>query len=329
MERTLTTYTWRAAEFGDLPAIRALLEVTAAAANNPSLPTLADLEREWDDEYSDAARDSQLVLDEAGQALAYGRVFASPRPEEEIRCFMDDEVQPDHVVELHDELLDWLEARGRAKLAEIAAATGFTGRRLMRVGAPDFQTERLARYARHGFTPIRYFYRMRRDLSQPIPDRPLPAGLRLTTYAEAPELDERVREAFNDAWRDHWSFEPISARDWQQFMIGRSVFRPDLTFLVLDGDEIAAFSLNRVDPEENTRQGYSAGWVGTLGTRRAWRKRGLASALVVASMRAFKAAGLQFASLGVDAHNPTGALGLYEKMGFVSYRTTVAYEKDA
>jgi len=329
MEQTLVTYAWRPAEFDDLPKILALFEVTAAAAGNPSLPTLADLEREWDDAFSDPVTDSRIVLDEAGRVVAFARLFANPEPEEEIRCFFDDEVHPDHMAELHDPLLDWLEARGRAKAAEIAAATGCTSRRLLRVGGPEQQVERLARYARHGYAPIRYFFRMRRDLSQPIPDRPLPDGLRLTTYAQSPELDARVMDAFNDSFRDHWSFEPITARDWQQFMIGRTTFRPDLTYIVLDGDEVAAFSLNRVDPEETARQGYSAGWIGTLGTRRGWRKRGLASALLVEGMRAFKAEGLEYAALGVDAHNPTGALGLYESLGFVSYRTTVAYEKDA
>ncbi len=329
MEQTLVTYAWRPAEYADLPNILDLLHATAAASGNISLPTLADLEREWDDEFSDPATDSQIVLDEDGRAVAFGRLFANPHPEEELRCFTDDEVHPDHAAELHDPLLDWLEARGRAKLAEIASATGHTGRRLLRVGAAEQQTEHLARYARHGYAPIRYFFRMRRDLSQPIPDRPLPDGLRLTTYAEAPELDARVMDAFNDSFRDHWSFEAISARDWQQFVIGRTTFRPDLTHLVLDGGEVAAFSLNRVDPEETARQGYSAGWIGTLGTRRGWRKRGLASALLVESMRAFQAEGLEFATLGVDAHNPTGALGLYESLGFVSYKTTVAYEKEA
>jgi len=329
MEKTLTTYAWRAAEFADLPDILALLEVTAKASLNPSLPTLADLEREWDDEFSNPATDTQLVRAEDGRAVAYARMFANPRPTEEARCFFDDEVHPNYEAELHDDVLDWMETRGRAKLAEIAAATGFTGRRLLRVGGPDHQTERFERYERHGFAPIRYFFRMRRDLSEPIPDRPLPAGLRLTTYAEAPEWDERLRLAFNEAFSDHWSYEPISARDWQQFIIGRTTFRPDLTYIVLDGDEVAAFSLNRVDPEETSRQGYSAGWIGSLGTRRAWRKRGLASTLLVTSMQAFLAEGLQFASLGVDAHNPTGALGLYEGLGFVSYRRMVAYEKDA
>lgn len=329
MERTLTTYAWRAAEFADLPNILALLHATAAASGNISLPSLADLEREWDDEFSDPLTDTQLVLDEGGRAVAFVRLFANPRPEEELRCFADDEVHPDHEAELHDAVLDWLEARARAKLAEIAAATGHTGRRLLRVGAAEQQTERLARYARHGFAPIRYFFRMRRDLSQAIPERPLPAGLRLTTFAQSPELDARLREAFNESFRDHWSFEAVSARDWETFFIRRTTFRPDLTFIVLDGNEIAAFSLNRVDPAETPRQGYSAGWVGTLGTRRAWRKRGLASALLVESMRAFRAEGLEYAVLGVDAHNPTGALGLYESLGFVSYKTTVAYEKNA
>jgi ribosomal protein S18 acetylase RimI-like enzyme len=143
-----------------------------------------------------------------------------------------------------------------------------------------------------------------------------------------PERDEALRQAFNEAFSDHWQSERVMPEEWQQFFIQRSIFRPDLTRIVLDGDEIAAFSINLVDPAENEREGTRAGWVGSLGTRRAWRKRGLASSLLVESMRAFQAEGLQFAKLGVDAENPTGALGLYERLGFVTIRRSVAYAKD-
>src|SRR5690606_18977424 len=124
-------------------------------------------------------------------------------------------------------------------------------------------------------------------------------------------------QALDEAFRDHWGNEPISAEDWELFFVGSSNFRPDLTPVALDGDEVAAVSFNTVDPEENARQAQSTGWIRTLGTRRPWRKRGLASALLVWSMRAFREAGLDTATLGVDAENPTGALGLYEGLGFV------------
>jgi len=182
-------------------------------------------------------------------------------------------------------------------------------------------------YERRGFRPMRHFYRMRRDLSEPIPDRPLPERLEWRNYSA--EIDERLRLADNEAFLDHWSHEPISANDWQQFIVGRESFRADLTWAVMDGEEVAAFSLNRFDPEEAEREGYRPGWIGSLGTRRPWRKRGLASALLVKSMRTFKEAGLDSAVLGVDAQNPTGALGLYEGLGFVVVKRTIAYEKQA
>ena len=44
-------------------------------------------------------------------------------------------------------------------------------------------------------------------------------------------------------------------------------------------------------------------------------------------MRAFQAAGLEYAGLGVDAENPTGALGLYESLGFKPYMRNITFHK--
>ena len=318
-------YTWRPATQADVPALYPLLLAAAAAEDNPTVPTLEDVAREFNDPWSNPATDSRVAVAPDGSLAAYARIFANPAPEEEARAYLDDVIHPDHEARLHDAVLDWLVAQGTQRVRAIAAAQpgGFDGPLMLRLGTVDTQTARMARYERFGFQPIRYFYRMRRDLSQPIPDRPLPEGLTLTTYR--PEIGEAVRLADNEAFLDHWGHEPISPDDWQQFLVGHSAFRADLTPVVFDGDEVAAFSLNRVSPEENARQGYTTGWIGSLGTRRPWRHKGLASALLVWSMLAFKAEGLQFATLGVDAENPTGALGLYEKLGFVSYRRMIAF----
>jgi ribosomal protein S18 acetylase RimI-like enzyme len=176
-----------------------------------------------------------------------------------------------------------------------------------------------------GFAPVRYFYRMRRDLSQPIPTIQLPEGLTLRGYT--PDLNRAMMQTFNETFLDHWSFEPITEKDWEMFFMQRDGFRPDLSFVVMDGAEMAAFAFNVVNAEENKLAGMAAGWVQDLGTRRPWRKRGLATALLCESMRAFKAAGLDYALLGVDSENPTGALGVYERVGFVPYKHFMALEK--
>ncbi len=59
----------------------------------------------------------------------------------------------------------------------------------------------------------------------------------------------------------------------------------------------------------------------------AWRRRGLAKALLARSLVAAREAGFTSAGLGVDAENPTGALGLYESLGFAPERTGIAYRK--
>jgi ribosomal protein S18 acetylase RimI-like enzyme len=323
----LSSYTWRPAERGDLAGIHALLGATHAASGNSRVPSLADLEREFDDPWSPPAANSRLALAPDGTVAALGRLYANPNPEEISRAWMDVELHPTYRDQaLEDSLMGWLAARGSARLAEIAADTGFRGPRMLRTGCDEQASADRALLERHGFQPARYFYRMRRDLSQPIPDRPLPAGLSLSDYQ--PALAERLRQALNEAFADHWQPEYVTVDDWQMFFVQHSTFRPDLTRVVLDGDEVAAFSLSRLDEAENARQGYTTGWVWSLGTRRAWRKRGLASCLLVEAMRAFQAQGLQFATLGVDAENLTGALGLYEKLGFVTFRTSMAYIKD-
>jgi ribosomal protein S18 acetylase RimI-like enzyme len=95
----------------------------------------------------------------------------------------------------------------------------------------------------------------------------------------------------------------------------------------MDGAEVAGFSLNGVSVEENARHGRSEAWVEELAVRRPWRKRGVATALLCASMHAFKAEGLQHAILGVDTQNLSGALRVYERVGFKSVRRYTQFEK--
>ncbi len=92
---------------------------------------------------------------------------------------------------------------------------------------------------------------------------------------------------------------------------------------------MAAYALNFVFDADNARRGERTAHVGLLGTRPAWRRRGAAAWLLSASLQAFAAAGYETATLNVDAANPTGALGLYEGLGFEVSKRYVAYSKPA
>jgi ribosomal protein S18 acetylase RimI-like enzyme len=73
--------------------------------------------------------------------------------------------------------------------------------------------------------------------------------------------------------------------------------------------------------------GVREAWVGQVGTRPAWRRRGLASLLLATALAGYRRAGYQRAGLGVDTENASGALGLYERLGFVVDHRSVTWQK--
>ena len=62
--------------------------------------------------------------------------------------------------------------------------------------------------------------------------------------------------------------------------------------------------------------GTDHGWLERISTRRRWRGRGVAKAMIASAMWALRERGMSHAALGVDTENPSGAFALYENLGF-------------
>src|SRR5690625_2673681 len=146
-------------------------------------------------------------------------------------------------------LLAWQEQVGRAKIA--AASTSARGRLLVHLDDHVAAARRLVERA--GFRQLRVFLELSRPLSAELPTAPLDTGLRITGYT--PALSEPVREAHNEAFVDHWGSEPRSRADSERTLAGRH-FRPDWSFVVLAGDEVAGYALTsayRAEDRKSTR----------------------------------------------------------------------------
>ena len=130
-------------------------------------------------------------------------------------------------------------------------------------------------------------------------------------------------ECAQESFADHWDFRRIPFDVWRSFMAADSRFDPELWWLAEDGDELAGVCLNfwhfSGDP--------TFGWIGTLGVRRPWRRRGLGLALLRHSFVDFKRRGATRVGLGVDAENTTGAVRLYERAGMRPVRRNDAYDR--
>jgi len=293
----------------DLPALLDLLLAANRADSIDTPETLADIEHEFDDPWSYPERDAVVVAGPKGTLAGFARLFVNPRPnpDPESAAFLVLTVHPEQRDQgLETCLLDWLEARGRERLR------GTTTRRL-RIARPDHLKPDVERLLGRGYSPIRFYFRMGRDLHSP-PGLTIPPGIKLRTYA--PEWADQLWAAHAAAFSDHWGYVIESHDEFQEFVLGSANFRPDLSLLACAGAEVAAYAINRVHAEHNARTGVLEGVIGLIGTQRAWRGQGLATALIGESLRRFADAGLERATLTVDAENTTGALGLYERLGF-------------
>lgn len=171
-----------------------------------------------------------------------------------------------------------------------------------------------------GFEIVRWFTSMDRDLAHDVPAGTVPDGVRLVPLTAA--NDAATMAAVVAAFQDHWGSAPITAEEWHQTVRGE-FFRDDLTFVAVPADAgpegpVLGAALTLVTPEDFPLQGYTSSYLATLGVTREARGKGVASALLTAVLRATAEAGLERVVLDVDTASPTGALGLYERAGFVA-----------
>jgi ribosomal protein S18 acetylase RimI-like enzyme len=106
-------------------------------------------------------------------------------------------------------------------------------------------------------------------------------------------------------------------------MAGDDSYDPALWFLAVEGQELVAICIcRRYGPEEK-----DTGYISSLGVRRAWRRQGIAQALLLHAFGEFYNRGTYKVDLGVDAESLTGATELYKKVGMSVIRQFDMYEK--
>jgi len=159
-----------------------------------------------------------------------------------------------------------------------------------------------------GFQRVRSFFRLVTDVTGPVPAPAWPPAAELRPFD--PDVHGRALHAAElEAFADEWAYVPLPYDRWRERALGRTGLDPSLMPVVWSGEEVVAFSRNYA------KRNGDWGWIGTLGVRPAWRRRGLGLALLHESFRRFRETGETAVALGVDVENPTGATRLYERAG--------------
>lgn len=147
---------------------------------------------------------------------------------------------------------------------------------------------------------------MRRPLGEPLDHPAPPDGIAFRTFesGDAATVHSLLDEAYT-AWDE--SYVPMAHGDWVSWMTGDSEFDASVWWLAKREGELVGCALF-----------WNSGWLKDLAVRERERGRGLGAALVGLGLIEFTRRGVRRAGLKVDAANPTGAVRLYERLGFVT-----------
>ncbi|KQN86439.1 GNAT family N-acetyltransferase [Arthrobacter sp. Leaf69] len=317
-----TRLQWRPAVTDDLDSWAALIARTADVERPVWFERRADLEQVLESQANPAAANTILGFDAQATARAYGRITKNPEGEKAIGYGCVDPVWQGRGIGAG--LLGWMEARTRQRFAE-DAVPGSSPR--LRLHMEEQHTHQAALFGDAGYRIVRYYHEMHRPLTDHLPEARLDDGLEIVGFG--PALHEPVRLAHNEAFRDHWGSEPRDEEAWG-FVVNDPLARPDLSAVAVERStgRVAGYQLASHDAVSAGTRGYKEGYTDLLGVRREFRGRGVAQALLADAMRRFAAAGMDKASLDVDSENPTGALALYAKMGYVPVNSSMAWDKE-
>jgi ribosomal protein S18 acetylase RimI-like enzyme len=315
---------WRHATTGDIDAI-VDCEREIGARDHPHYVTpREEIADDFAQSYVDIATDTILALGADGTVLGWGLAIVPPGQDSLVRSILVGGVRPaSRGLGIGRQLFAWQKGRGMQQLA--ASEKTLPGWLMAFVPERAVETVDLLEHA--GLSVARYFLELRRDLAEPIESVAVDPGVRIESFA--PEWSRATHASRDDAFRDHWGSQPASDEQWHS-LVGREVSRADLSSIAIGtnaaGDEeVAGLVMVSVNEEDWPGQGFSSAYIDLVGVPRAWRKRGIASALITNTLHAVAAAGLERAVLDVDAESPTGALGLYTGLGFRESNRSMAF----
>jgi mycothiol synthase len=173
-----------------------------------------------------------------------------------------------------------------------------------------------------GYREVRRFELRRVDFTgEPPPPRDVEG---ITVRGFRLEEAHRLYDAHVDAFADHWGEGRETYEDFRHHQFDAPDHDSELWFVAWDGDEVAGY----VGAQEKSREDPSRGYIGLLGVRPPYRRRGLGEALLRTAFRGLHARGLQGADLHVDADSVTGATRLYERVGMSAHPRFATWEKE-
>jgi mycothiol synthase len=309
----MTDVTFRQWRRDDLAAMADIINARVEVEGEGEPVTATSLAEHYDHlQRCDPVADLVVAEDASGAVVGYARTTWNDVKSGHRDYWLASEALSS-VPGLDATMLDWAIARATAN----AATHVHNLKRLRKVVAVG--GARHALLVHRGFGADGFSATMVRPALGDVGDRSLPAGLVIRSVTDA---DLRaIWEADIDAFRDHADFAEPTDEDWERFR-DEAAAGTELWQVAWDDVGVVGQVRTRVRDGEAERIGRRRAWTEDISTRHDWRGRGVASALITASLQDLASRGFDEAALSADTESPFGSFRLYESLG---YREVIRY----
>ncbi len=317
---TFVGYNWRAMNLDDAKALVHFDQVCSQVDGS----TKAGSMETWNERLADQAHaelNCVLAINSERNVIAAGWIHYSPG-HDQVRAFLDGRVHPEYRNQgIGKALLNWLEARACEHLQAIADGR----QQILRIMFYDRPAGAIELFKEHGFTFMYAEVEMRYNLQRPLPDYSISPNSLMETYK--PENKREFYSIYKDAFLTRTD-NIMSEAAWASHFTNPEdeEFRPGLSLLLKKDGHPVGYTICHVE-KTGTGVFSEEPWITQMGVRRAWRRRGIASGLLVECLRQMSKAGYTNGMLSVNRNNPQ-ASRLYERLGFKATKTFTMYAKE-
>jgi GNAT superfamily N-acetyltransferase len=315
-------YHTRPATEADAEPVLALQQDISLAMVGEIEETMEDVLHAWQEPGFDMQQQTQVVIHPDGRMIGYGTVdfFRPVAPVLDLYLHTSEQT---HDTWTMPYLFAWAEETARDSLHKVPAEV----RVVLHAYTHAKDTFYSGEIRKAGLDLVRHSFRM--DIhfdNDTAPTAPRwPEGFHLKVITDQADW-AAVYAVYRDGWRDHFGYVerpadehyPMWAYHWEK------EFVPGTWYSAMEGDKMVGICL--CEPTRNDDESF--GWVSTLTVRRAYRRKGLAMALLQTAFYDLYEKGRRRIGLGVDAMSLTGATRLYEQAGMRVDTQFDLYEKE-
>lgn len=241
--------------------------------------------------------------------------------------------KPDSVAFIHTDT-----ARGRVEIDLFSVATSKVTAELfdaalawvaaerpgmkVRTAANKLDTNLTKLFESRGFDLYRIYWQMLRDHAEgdtEVGEFPTGVELHQMEYETNLELFHLLEM---ESFKDHFGWVPVSFADWRAERLADDLADPAGNFVLFKNGEPVGYVVY-----SRNRENIDGGYIDKLGVLEQYRGRGYGELLLRMGIAYSAALGNTSVGLGVDSGNESGALRLYEKVGFAVNLGWAAYIK--